>query len=38
MTKKTLKEIAKEMGISIKEVKDIFDYLVKIDKLDKPKK
>ncbi len=36
--KKTIKEIAKEMGISLKEAKEIFDYLLKIDKFDKPKR
>ncbi len=36
--KKNLKEIAKEMGISLKEAKEIFDFLVKNDKLDKPRR
>ncbi len=35
--KKTLKEIAREMDIPLKEAKGIFDYLLKADKLDKPR-
>ena len=35
--KKTLGQIAKEMGISLKEAKEIFDYLLKNDKVEPPK-
>jgi len=35
--KKTLGQIAKEMGISLKEAKEIFDYLLKNNKVDPPK-
>jgi len=35
--KKTLGQIAEEMGISLKEAKEIFDYLLKNDKVEPPK-
>ncbi len=35
--KKPLGQIAKEMGISLKEAKEIFDYLLKNDKVEPPK-
>ena len=35
--KKTLGQIAEEMGISLKEAKEIFDYLLKSDKVEPPK-
>ena len=35
--KKTIGQIAKEMGISLKEAKEIFDYLLKNDKVEPPK-
>ena len=34
---KTIGQIAKEMGISLKEAKEIFDYLLKNDKVEPPK-